>query len=246
MHRAKLLGKLTLSALLLFSANSHAEIVKYNFTAQGYSLTWGPSCGRFDCPPLSVYGDHHLATMLNPTSTVTGSFFYDTDLPVRQSPPGSDYSAADYTDAKGIGSSLTADTGYHYASDPAKTMPNVQIFDYLPDARFVADNISITTGQKDSYGATNLLSIDFRSKVGNGLLSNTDLPTSLSLDNFNGGLSLFWSNSQGGYQFFYANITSLTLVPAPPVPEPATYAMFGIGLAGIGLAKRRQRGRQAA
>ncbi|WGG52324.1 PEP-CTERM sorting domain-containing protein [Rugamonas sp. DEMB1] len=246
MHRSKLMKKLTLSAFLLLSANSQAEIVKYNFAAKGYSLTWGPGCtGRYcEPPPESSYGDHHLATMLNETSTLTGSFFYDTNLKKTYG-DGSKY--ASYVDVNAIGSSFTTDTGFHYASSPGDFYhkPTIDVHNEPVSSRWGPDYVTMSSMQTDSYGGTELLTLDFTSKVGNGLLSNADLPTSLSLDNFKGEVRLFWTDGVP-YQIFYANITSLSLAPAAPVPEPATYAMFGIGLACLGLAKRRQQRRQAA
>jgi len=242
MRRNKLLGKLTLSALLLLSANSQAEIVKYNFSAQGYALTWGPGCTRYDCPPLSAYGDHHLATMFNPTSTLTGSFFYDTTAKKTYS----DDTFGDYEGPNVTGGNITTDTGFQFATDPADRLtPHFSVNNYpVGSGGGLKDRVTLVTAQTDRYGAAEMLTLDFSSKVGNGLFSNTDAPTALSLDNFKGEMSIFWAND-GVYQFFYANITTLSLAPTAPVPEPATYAMFGIGLACLGLAKRRQQRRQA-
>lgn len=248
MHRNKLMKKLTLSALLLLSANSQAEIVKYNFVAQGYNLIWGPNCTHYDCPPLSSYGDHHLATKVNATSTLTGSFFYDTNA---KRTPLSDSSYATYEGVTVTGSSFTADTGYHFATALGREdydyygKPTINVHNEEVGGLYVTDYLTMRSWQTDSYRAAETMTFDFTSKVGNGLFSNADLPTSLSLDNFKGEVELYWTNG-GPYQVLQANITSLSLAPAAPVPEPATYAMFGIGLACLGLAKRRQRRRQAA
>jgi hypothetical protein len=246
MNGIKLLGKLALAALFL-SASAHAEIVQYNFTAQGTSLEWGPPCGRYYCPPVSSYGDHHLATMLNATSTISGSFFYDTELKTLGHYESNGRSTDYYQDFNRIGSSFVSDTGFHYANNDTRdvTKPQVSVNNEAPSSLWVRDGVTIDTWQVDRYGASEGLSLEFRSKVGNGLLSDSSLPGTLSLDNFDGKVSLFWSNG-GPYQFFYANITSLSLAPVTTVPEPATYAMLGAGFACLALAKRRQRRRQAA
>lgn len=232
--------------MLLCSAPSQAEIVKYYFTAKGYDLTYGPPCTRYSCTPPEAYGNHHLGTVLNPTSTITGSFFYDTDLKGVSPYVSNGVSSDSYIDFNGIGSSFTSDTGYHYANNATTVnkTPHISVVDEPIGSHYISDYMSIFTWQDDSYGASEGLEFNFISKVGNGIFSDASLPTALSLDNFNGKVSLFWAHPGGAYQFFYANMTSLTMTPPAPVPEPATYAMLGLGLACLAAAKRRQR-RQA-
>jgi hypothetical protein len=80
----------------------------------------------------------------------------------------------------------------------------------------------------------------------NGLLGLDDMSNTLRLTveglSFSG-----WFASDDGYRFGcqmapcqIAGVIEKTIVTATDVPEPASLAMFGVGLAGLGLVRRRR------
>nr|WP_255484643.1 PEP-CTERM sorting domain-containing protein [Duganella sp. 1224] len=79
---------------------------------------------------------------------------------------------------------------------------------------------------------------------GNGdVFSDTSLPTSLSLSSFDDAkfYYFYYSPTDFAWVAFTAQITTLNRL-ATAVPEPTSYAMFGLGLCLLGLVLRRKSG----
>jgi len=229
MKRINVVGKLAAVALLLVSSVSHAEVIKFNFTAHGTAIDYNqggpagfPSTGAGAYLPLS--------------STIAGSFFYDTALQAVF--PGSNTNG--YYSTTGIGVSLSSSAGYHFANNVTTEFgqPSVQVYDSNPD-----DQVVVSAGQTDSYGASHDVTLTLTGKNGN-VLTQALMPTSLSINDFSGALLIHWQDNAGKEFNYRADLDSLALAPAAAVPEPETYAMLLAGLALVGVAGRRKQ-RQA-
>lgn len=102
------------------------------------------------------------------------------------------------------------------------------------------------TGQ--TYGDPNILDFDglpgYQNNIGNENVSWGQL--SLNFDGYGnfipgtsyyGSVLYFWTTSQ-----FNCNITSMTMSPyTAPIPEPSTMLLFGTGIAGLVVSKRKRK-----
>ena len=229
MKRINVVGKLAAMALLLVSSVSHAEVVKFNFTAHGTGIDYNQG-GPAGFPPTGA------GAYLPLSSTIAGSFFYDTSLQAVF--PGSNTNG--YYSTTGIGVSLSSSAGYHFANNVTTEFgqPSVQVYDSNPD-----DQVVVSAGQTDSYGASHDVTLTLTGKNGN-VLTQALMPTSLSINDFSGALLIHWQDNAGKEFNYRADLDSLALAPAAAVPEPETYAMLLAGLALVGVAGRRKQ-RQA-
>ncbi|MDQ2735302.1 MAG: PEP-CTERM sorting domain-containing protein [Pseudomonadota bacterium] len=74
-----------------------------------------------------------------------------------------------------------------------------------------------------------------------GIHGDTPAPlTTTSLAQGTHTIELFYDDRQPSAAALDFNLQSITVVPS--VPEPSTFALLGIGLAGLGFLRRRARG----
>lgn len=216
-------------AFALVSSVSHAEVVKFNFTAHGTEVDYNQS-GPAGFPATGA------GAYLPVSATIAGSFFYDTSLHAVF--PGSNTNG--YYSTTGIGLSLSSSAGYHFTNNVTTEFgqPSVQVYDSNPD-----DQVVVSAAQTDSYGASHDVTLTLTGK-NREVLTEAFMPTSLSSNDFNGALLIHWTDNVGKEFNYRADLDSLGLAPAATVPEPETYAMLLAGLALVGVAGRRKQ-RQA-
>jgi hypothetical protein len=229
MKRLNVFGKLSVLALVLVASASHAEVVKYDFTAHGTSASYGGGAASdFPSTAASAY--------LPASSTLSGSFFYDTTLNAVFTGPNYN----DYYSSTGIGVTLTSSAGYHFANNVTTEFgqPSVHIDDSNPE-----DLVRVAASEIDSHGASNDVTLTLTGK-GTQVLTASGLPHSLSLNDFNGVVTIYWTDGTGKEFNYSADIDTLTVAAA--VPEAETYAMLLAGLALVGVARRRKQNQASA
>jgi hypothetical protein len=229
MKRLNVFGKLAVLTLMLVASATHAEVVKYDFTAHGTSVNYGGGApADFPGSAASAY--------LPVSSTLSGSFFYDTTLNAVFTGPNYN----DYYSATGVGITLTSSAGYHFANNVTTEFgqPSVHIDDSNPE-----DLVRVAGTEIDSHGASNDVTLTLTGK-GTQVLTTSVLPHALSLNDFTGVVDIYWTDGAGKEFSYKAEIDTLTVAAA--VPEPETYAMLLAGLALVGVARRRKQGQASA
>jgi hypothetical protein len=131
-------------------------------------------------------------------------------------------------------SSRTTDTGFYV--DPSNNLDVYPVAGGAPFTNavyhdvFLVNNGGVVTfyldGSTQATVTTDVMNIDSSNRI-NFFLDNTQ----------GGGQGEYSSGSIALVRLYNA---ALTTVPPPPVPEPATYGLMGLGLAGLALRSRRR------
>lgn len=224
-------GLLALLVLLGSSASPTASAAQVSYS--------------FETGPLLVAPvGSPLASMLGGMS-VTGSFGYDSDTPVTGTlPNGGSYYLGALSDLQGsIGSwSFSDSLGLASAENDALSLPAVPFpVDLL---MLSAEPMGYETTENFSgFGVSGLALINVRlfwmeTFVGGAgdFLDSNDLPS--ALPGGSGRLALDFRGSDGAVSYAFFDGLRVTAQPHS-VPEPGTLALLGVGLAGLGLVRRR-------
>ncbi|GGY16072.1 PEP-CTERM sorting domain-containing protein [Massilia dura] len=225
-----------LPALLLAAVAAtpaQAAIVKYEFTATVATVAAWPSGtanGGF------VDSSSIAGPIISLGDTWTGTLFYETDRqltpwPLQQPPGGSFLGYAGYA----ASTIVDAQTGLSFHSNPVDfNPPHMSVHD-MPVGG--TDFIVINT----YASGANLESGSFMFTDGDGsVFSSAVPPPGLDLADFlYATVHYGFTDANGDLLSVDARITSLASTDLPPpVPEPSTYAMLGLGLAALAMTRR--------
>ncbi|HEX8605002.1 MAG TPA: PEP-CTERM sorting domain-containing protein [Pseudoduganella sp.] len=229
----------SLSALLLAAVAAvpaHAAIVRYDFTATVdavYEVPAGASSGGF------VEASSMAGPTISNGDTWSGSLVYDTALQLAawqpEQPEGGIY--RNYTGS--ITSTITdPETGLAFESRLTTThLALMQVYD-MP-AGTGPDVVSMHTYAPGS--ALEAGSFVFGDAHGS-LLASATPPAGLDLAAIlYSSVTYAFRRDSGELMSAQATITSLSFTELPPVPEPSTYAMLGLGLAALAMTKKLRR-----
>lgn len=237
MKRINALKAMSLLLLGLMSSASQAvEYVKFAFTAHGTDVqsSGGTPAGS-------------PASLLNLGTAINGYFYYELGTPYTSSDPnGTGGTVSWYSNPNTIGIKFTSSTGFSFAPNSSAYFdPFITVDDSSSSAPDPRDKIWVGAAEHTASGADQDVELFLADKHNAGTFGSSVLPTSLSGSDYDGALTLFWSDNNGHTFRFVATVDTLTQVAA--VPEPETYAMLlgGLGLVGV-AARRRQRQGQAA
>ena len=222
---------LAVACALMVAATAQAAAVTYSF---------GGTLGLVvDLPPLSV-GD-----------TFTGSFTYETTAVDAEPDPSIGFYP------NGFSINVTVN-GHSFSSSTASvldcpTCGGISLLDGpIPSSSdyFIASNSRFGAAVPTSAPVIGPqidgimpfeLSVDLGGPV--TLYDSDALPPTLALSSFSADRTLNFRFSNNGGQnnaIARGNITSLTLITAPPIPEPSTTAMLALGLGALALVRRRK------
>ncbi len=213
-------------------------MVTYEYTAVTQQITKYNYVDRIIEYPSSI--DVDGATYAQ-GDTFHGSFSYDTATPLTfYYSDFQDRYTAYHGEAVHHVSTLIFDNHnptYHSAPDGAGAQMSVT------DAHSAADDIYRYPDylQLVSFNGNYFLGFDFANSTDNSIIDGPHSPASLSLERFPYAWATFgriYEPALGFSMEAAGRITSLTLVPAMPVPEPSSYAMLLAGAVLVAWARR--------
>lgn len=111
----------------------------------------------------------------------------------------------------------------------------------------LGQSAGLQQGVQAAGGGTRQLSFQFAffyTDIAGSTLGNESLGfdfTALNPDRFTGELIVFAPAAAGGFDRAGFDVRLSSIRPSTVVPEPSSYALLAVGLAGIGIAARRQR-----
>ena len=206
-------------ALLIAPIQANATIISYEFT------------GEVRLIPTGIFAPYYLESS-------SGIFSYDTSWEtVGMVPSGSGERETYVADNQNWSFSLSVgDFTFDSSPKNSTSQPNLTVQDNgtFSDPIFnqVWDQFSYNYTDQNFSWQISLSEYLIQPEIPD-VFRSTDIPVELMLDDFNAPLVVL---SVGGSRL-RLELDSLTPVA---VPEPGTLALFGIGLAGMGLSRRRK------
>lgn len=219
---------------LCAAGSASAEIVIFDYTAVLDRAVLHAGGNSAEVPSVDVRGFD-----IQTGSTVRGFIAIDLDTPPYDWRPGGG-DAGIYRGSTSNGGSAKFDqSGYTFTSVPDPFMSGMIASANAPHHYFMFETTTFASTSAGYWGETIRLSLN---DYDGELLEHGRPPERI---NFAGADSAdffyYYSPPEGDhYIHVFGTLTSLTPRGIPPVPEPATYAMFGLGLAALGVAARRQ------
>lgn len=236
------LASLAFSALA--TANANAELITFDYTAKVNAAVHKPKDGgKYEL----VQSISFNGTTIDLGNTIRGSFTIDLDTRFfyheGQGTTYSDYGIPKNTVSPNVLTMTVDQSGYGFSPKPGRPYFVVRIEDgsnaHHDSFEFVNAFDDENSGRYESV-AVSLWQND------GSLIAGA--PSSLDLSRASSA-HLTYNFAPGGSNERFlvaANLTSLSLRTASPVPEPSTYAMMALGLLTLGAVRRRKlRGRGA-
>ncbi len=209
---------------------SRATLVTYDFAGSVNSFTGG--------------GTTYSSVGIGAGTAFTGQFQYnDAALPISFFDLGGGATASGFP---AIALSVNYATSGAGVTVTTASTPDVEISD-----NFLSNNdlfnLGSDTAASDEISFNNLFDVRIQLKdVTEAVFGSSDLPSTLDLSQFSSAsVRVFVQNNGQNQHIMTSDITSLTLVDTGgggnQVPEPGALALFGVGLVGLGLIRRRRK-----